>query len=286
MHFKWKRKVSSLLSIFLLSISVATAENPAPENDEENPYYLLCGQADEAITAGDYDAAAARLLEAMALRPGDPGNIMLMSNLGLVYAEMGNDSLAIATFDKALGMAPNMRTIHSNRARVLLRNGRTQEALQDFQAVINADSLNTEARYYHGLIALHVMHDTNTAEKDFAILASADPTGHSTAIALGALYTSTGRHAEALPYLRRLADTDPEPEHYAELADCLITLERLAEASEAITKGMEKFPNDAELYLCRARLNKARWEIDDAKSDAKRAISLGADPARAKDIFK
>ena len=92
----------------------------AVADDEEDPYFLLCEQADKAIADGDYLSAIQRLNEAISIRPDAPENVLLMSNLGMLYSYTDQDSLALRTFDEALGIAPSMRTVHLNRARVYL----------------------------------------------------------------------------------------------------------------------------------------------------------------------
>ena len=54
-------------------VKAATASVP---DDEEDPYFLLCGQADKAIADGDYSEAAARLIDAMSVRPDAPENVL------------------------------------------------------------------------------------------------------------------------------------------------------------------------------------------------------------------
>ena len=130
-----------------MSLHATTLRRDTVPDDEEDPYYLLCGQADAAIKDGKFDEAAARLIDAMSVRPDSPQNILLLSNLGMVYSYMGRDSLALATLDEALRRAPSMRTVLSNRAHVLLNMGRDSEAMRDFTAVIASDSLNTDARF-------------------------------------------------------------------------------------------------------------------------------------------
>lgn len=38
---------------------------------------------------------------------------------------------------------------------------------------------------------------------------------------------------------------------------------------------MEKFPDNAELYLCRAKLHRDLYELDRARADARQAQRLG-----------
>ena len=276
-------KASATLLILLLSFTCFA--RPVAESEEEDPYYLLSGQADKAIADGDYESAAARLLEAMSVRPDAPENVLLLSNLGMVYSFMDRDSLALSTLNKALEKAPSMRTVLANRAHVLLKMGRDPEAKTDLSRLIEIDSLNAEARYLHGLLALAANEDS-IAGLDFAVLESVDPQGLTTAIARAALLTKHGRTREALPYLRRMSSLDPQPEHFAALAETLLALGELSEAGEVINSGMAKFPDNAELYYCRAKLHRDLYELDRARADARRAASLGIPAKKIKELFK
>ncbi len=273
-----------LALLFSFSLLSAGAQD-SKEIEEENPYFLLIEQADKAIADEDYESAAARLIEAMSMRPEAPENVLLLSNLGMVYSYMDRDSLALATLDKALSRAPSMRTVLSNRAQVLLKMGRDPEARQDLARVIEVDSLNVEARYLHGLLSLAAGEDS-IANNDFIVLESLDPNGLATAIAKSAYLTKHGKTREALPYLRRMASLDPQPEHYAALAETLLSLGELTEAGETIKTGMEKYPDNAELYYCRAELHRDLYENDRAQEDARTAAKLGIPKDKIKELFK
>ncbi len=250
-------------------------------DDEEDPYFLLAGEASKAIAEGNYATAAVRLQEAISMRPLEPGNVLLMSNLGMVYSYMGDDSLAIATFDEALSIAPAMKTVQVNRSRVLLKMGRNVEAYRDLAKVIEADSANIEARYLHGLLSLGIG-DLETAEDDLRVLVDAEPKSLRTAVGMSTLLSTLKKHKEATPYLQRLVELSGEAEDYAALAANYLELEKLAECGETIAAGLVIYPENGELYLCRARLNQARYVYDDAKIDARKAVQLGIEPARIK----
>lgn len=277
-----KRYILSLLCIIPF---VAQAVDPQVPEDEEDPYFLLCGQADEAVKEGKYDDAAARLIEAMSIRPDSPENILLLSNLGMIYCYMDRDSLALATLDEAHRRAPAMRTVLSNRGRVLLKLGRDKEAYRDFSSVIEADSVNADARYYRGTIALY-SGNLEQAEKDFDVLRTQKPEDLTTATALSSLYFLTNRNKEAIPYLKRIIEDDPAAEYYASLAACYLALGNLTEASATLAEAFAKYPSDPELYYYRAMLNRDRYRTDDAHRDAKMAVKLGLSPAKAKALFE
>jgi len=283
---KEKEMKRLFLSLFALVAIAAVAQEiePTVPADEEDPYVLLCGQADQAVAAGDFDSATKRLLEAMSLRPDSPQNVLLLSNLGMIYSYMDNDSMAIAVLDEAVRRAPNLRTAQANRGEVLLKLGRDKEAFDTFGKVITADSLNIDARYYHGIIALY-KGKLDIAEADFAILKSMVPEAITTARALGMLYSLSGRDREALPYLRKLISLEPAPEYYAALAGSLLSLSELSETSGVIAEGLELYPDDPELYYYRAILNRDRFLLDEARADAARAAALGVNPKRIATIF-
>ncbi len=257
---------------------------PAPDEDMENPRYLLAGQADEAIAAGDYDAAAARLIEAISISPDDPSNALLLSNLGMVYSCQDRDSLALATLDEALRRAPAMTTVHANRARVLLKMGRDAEAYGAYGRVLQSDSLNNEARFYHGMIALY-SGDAATAGADFGVLRDRDPMGLPTARAMAALLSLTGRNAEAVPYFKRILTEEPQPEYYAALTGCYLAEGDLTEASATLGDALVRFPDDPELLYYRAWLRRDQFRLDEARADARRAVELGFPRRRAEELF-
>ena len=265
--------------LFVVAALPAAARN-VPD-DEEDPYFILTGQAAEAIDSCDYESAAARLLEAMSLRPNSPENVLLLSNIGMVYSYMDQDSLALMTLNRALEIAPSMRTVLANRANVLLKTGRTKEAYRDLDAIIGIDSTNVDARYTHALLAIG-FGDMQRAKADMAVVRDADPESLMTSVGMSTIYTLEGQHREALPYLERLVVDSGTEEDYAALASCQLELEKLSDAGATIAKGMGKFPESGELYLCRARLNRARYDRKSAEADARRARQLGIEPARIK----
>lgn len=279
-----KRCLSLLLVVSLWLGAVARqSEEYAP--DEENPRFLLAGEADRAVAAGDFEAAAARLLEAISICPDCPDNALLLSNLGMVYAYGGHDTLALETLDRALALAPAMRTVRFNRARLLLNMGRDDEARTAFSQVLAADSLNMDARFYHGMLCLYNA-ELAQAEADFDVLRDSLPGDSRTARALATLYSMTGRHSQAVPYYRQLVENEPEPEFYAALASCYLADGLLSEASAVIGEGMGKYADEGELYYCRAWLNKQLFRPADARADARRANALGIPRARTEALLR
>lgn len=270
------RKFSLLLFAFICLISHS---QEAIDSLDAQPYYILVGEAEQAIADNKPEEAATRLVEAMAVDPDNPGNILLLSNLGVLYRRCGNDSLALTVLDEANRRAPRMVTVLLNRARLHLDLGNTIEAYEDFENVIEIDSLNYSARYYRGTMSLYGGR-LDVAEKDFDVLKSLRPDAIDTAVALSALYSLSRRDREAIPYFERLVQDDPAPEYFAGLAGCLLSIDELSRAGEVINAGLKQYRFDPELYYYRAWLNKERYRLEEAKADARRAVELGANRAK------
>lgn len=252
--------------------------------DEEDVYFILSGEADKAIAAGDYPTAISRINEALMVAPDNPTNVLLLSNLGILHNYLDQDSLALAAFNRANIMAPAMTIVLVNRGKLHLKMGNDADAFDDFGRVIERDSTNTEALFYHGIMALHSGQLT-IAEHDFQRLDAVSPDSKNTAVALSSLYSTTGRESQAIPYLQNLIKIDPQPEYYCNLAGCYLELDRLSDASALLSEAVGLYPEDPEIYLYRAWLNKKRYLIKEALDDANIAISLGADPRKISRIL-
>lgn len=247
--------------------------------DEEDVYFILSDEADKAISAGDYPTAIARINDALMIAPDNPTNVLLLSNLGILHNYLDQDSLALEAFDKANLIAPSMTIVLVNRGKLHLKMGNDADAFKDFGKVVERDSTNVDALFYHGIMALYAG-NLPLAEHDFRCLEVVAPGAKNTAIALSSMYSMTGREIQAIPYLLQLIEIDPQPEYYSNLAGCYLALERLSEASALLSEAVNKYPADPEIYLYRAWLNKKRYLIKEAHADADTAISLGADPLK------
>lgn len=270
-----------LLFLLLLICALAFAQNP----DDDTPYLRKVEEADKACAEGKWSDAERALNEALELEPENPANVLLLSNLGMIQFNLGKDSLAIQTLNEAHFIAPVSVTILSNRAKVLTALGEEDSALRDYARIIELDSTYIPARFHHGLLALK-HRDFNTAKCDFEFMERNFPKADETNIAMATFKSSIGEYAEALPYYNKVLITIKEPEYYGARAYCNLMTGNLQEASDDIAAALELSPNDGELYLYRAALNKMRFRPADATADAKKAIELGVDPRRAQPLME
>lgn len=247
-------------------------------------YFDLVGDADKAISQGKWDEAESLLTEAIESQPLNPSNILLLSNLGIVRYNLGKDSLAIATLDEAHRRAPVSVTVLSNRAQVFTAMGRDKEAYADYSRIIELDSTLVEPLYMHAIMSLR-QEKFDTSLEDCRKLEKLSPETQETQIAYASYYSATEQWENALPYYTAILEKTPSTEMYGARAVCYLMLQRLNEASADITSGLELNPDDGELYLYRAYLNKMRYMNDDARADLTKAIKLGIDRRRAMQLL-
>ncbi len=263
--------------ILLSAFMSAFADNA----EIEKAYLDKVGEADVAIGLGRWSEAEELLLRAMDICPGSETNVLLMSNLGIVRYNMGRDSLALATLDDAFSLAPRSPVVLENRARVLQGMGRIDDAFADYSRALDIDSTLKTPRFFHGIISLS-RGDTVTARADFERLYKLAPESFDANFGMGMLLFDTGHPLEAIPYYNRVIELDPQAEYYGARALCNLQCERLSEAADDIAKGLELDPNDGELYLYRAILNKMRFRPDDSRNDVRRAVELGVPRERVR----
>lgn len=256
---------------FLSAIALALSAIISPALLNAQSYYDLAGEADKAIAEGKWQQAADALEEAMTLRPDSPSNILLMSNLGFIYYNLGNDSLAIATLDKAHSLAPKSVTVLLNRADVFRALGDNEAAFNDLSTVLSLDSTLVRPLYDHAMLALKLGKPDITLA-DCHRLTEIAPEQIETAAAWGSYYTAIEQWIDAIPYYTTAIEIRPSAQLYCARAVCYLMLQRLGEASADITSGLELDPEDRELYLYRAYLNKMRYLPDDARRDLLKAL--------------
>lgn len=270
-----KRLISFLLIVFgVIAMYAAT------------PYLKLVEKADKAIADGKYPEAIEALTKALKLEPDNSGNVMVMSNLGMLNYYQGNDTTALYYLTMAHNIAPESITILSNRAKVFTETGNFGSALRDLETICELDSTLYRPYLSQGAIYLAVgdIEKATEALERMSRLTDSSKSIECTA-ALAWLATLKGDNAEAVKQYTILIDADPAAEFYASRALGYIAQEEYAEASADIRAGLELDADCAELYVARALLNKKTFRNDDSLKDAQHAIDLGVDRQRLRHLM-
>lgn len=240
--------------------------------------------ADDAVAKKDWNRAEELLRAAMESEPSNPQNVMLLSNIGMFQFYRGEDSLALHTLSEARAIAPAATVILANRAKVLKHMGRVEDALKDYNKLLEMDSTNYNGYFDRGYMLLQ-RGDSAGATADFARLEQLRPDDPNTLLVLAVMNSNFGRHQEAVGYYTRLLAKAQKPEFYAGRAMSRIVKGDLMEAADDIARGLELNPEDGELYFCRAYLHILQYRQEEARADAALARRYGVSQARIDELF-
>ncbi len=270
-----------LKSLIVIILSISNFVVNAKDN-----YIKLVDKADKAIKEDKYDEAIQLLTEALHAEPDNSGNVMLISNLGMLYYYTGQDSLAIDCLSLAHEMAPESITILGNRAKVLMETGQYDRVMPDLLQLSEMDSTLVQPVLNIAIIQLS-RGDIENAEITLERVKKMTDTSKSQecSAALAWLASIQGDDRQALEHYTALINIEPSPSLYASRAMSHIELEHYIEASEDIAAGIEMDPECAELYVARAFLNRRTYRNDDAMKDAQKAIDMGANRDRIRQLL-
>ena len=282
------RILTIMLLLAGLSMQAFASHHNQDSKPEDSAYMALAGKADSLMQAADWAAAAECYREAMRSEPGNGLNPLLMCNLGMCLNEAGDASGAIIALSDARRMMPSSITAALNRAQVFRSAGMYAEAFADLSDALAIDSTLVEARLIHGMIALRT-DSMDIARRDFTILSHLPGEAAHLAAATGnaMLFMALGEYTQAIPPLSTLIEKDPaDVDWLSRRALCRLLTADPAGASEDIADAMRFAPEDGELFLYRAMLGKLRFRNEEAKYDARHAITLGIDPDHVEAMLK
>ncbi|MBQ7690814.1 MAG: tetratricopeptide repeat protein [Muribaculaceae bacterium] len=255
------------------------------ETDSTAAYYQLADSAQIHASVGQWAEAERCLRAALASDPDNDTNALLLSNLGTVQRRQGHLDDALRTYNLSIDLTPNAVTLLLNRAALLLEMGRTAEAEADLERVRTLDASDDESRYSLGMLAVE-RHDFARAESLFNEILQFAPRSALANEGLGLMYKEQGKHARAIERLSAAIDAHADARLLANRADCLLTEKRLTEAADDIQRALELDPDDGYLYVLRAKLNKLRWNLDDAARDIDEAVNHGVERMVAEKLLK
>jgi tetratricopeptide (TPR) repeat protein len=108
--------------------------------DENARYVLLVNRGVLLIREEQFDAAAADLNEAIALKPNE---YQAYVNLAQAYRRLNNLALALEQLDRAVEVEPGLAHVYRLRARLHLERKEPALALQDFERAIARESADS-----------------------------------------------------------------------------------------------------------------------------------------------
>ena len=255
------------ITIFLTLVSIY---NLSAKKD----YYELVDSAENNIKIQKWDRAELFLKEVLKNYPDDNNNSLIISNLATVQRYQGKYQEAINNYTFAINMTPNAVTLLKNRASLYLDIDSVTDALEDFERILLLDEKDEETRYYHGILSIRVG-DMDAAKKDFDYILFYNPPTGLGREGLALWFKKRGDNIEAIKYYSEIIKQHPSAIRLSNRAECYLSLKRLNDAESDIRKALEMAPEDAYLYVLRAKLDKARFNRADVERDLDLAEKYG-----------
>ena len=218
------------------------------------PAYSRCAAL---FVDSDRQRAERLFRRALELDPQDPTATL---GLGLCQAAAGNMEQAQPHIEQALRLQPDYREAHAAMARVLLAQGKQEEAQRHQAAAAAGRTPIYKDPYFEDLLrnGFHLdtlLHDASVlaerglsepADRALALAREADRTGFRTQLALAGVRLRQNRPQEAADACRAALQLQPEaPEPHAMLGDALARLENYEEAEAAFQRALELSPDMA-----------------------------------------
>lgn len=275
----YKNKILPLVAACALA---QAAPVMAETTISDSKYYQLADSARYYIAKERWSDAARCTREALRLEPGNAGNVMLFSNLGLASGMEGKYGEAMQCFDIALSRAPKSIPVLTAKAKVQVMASDSQGALQTLDTILTLDSVAEWPLQTRGLLHLR-QQDYKNAAKDFMTITKVYPNntwgpgGMAKCMEVqGYLSEAAGYYEDAIK--RCSAGNDDRVEFQLGLIENLGHLGKVQEALDTAKEAIAEHPHDGRLYLLRGWLKRKIFLNREAEADKKLAIDYGVDP--------
>lgn len=269
----------NIISFITIIMGAACASAQAVSS----PGYLELADSARFYIAHERWSDAARCTrEALRLEPGNVGNVMLFSNLGLATGMEGKIGEAMECFDIALSRAPKSIPVLTAKAKIQVHASDTSGALETLDAVLALDSVAEWPLLTRGLLRLQ-NHDYKEAASDLLKVTKIYPDHSWGPAGMAKCMEVQGYTAEAAGYYRdalaRCKSDDPDRiEFQLGLIENLGHTEKVNEALDVIKEALADNPHEGRLYLLRGWLRRKMYLYREAEADKKLAIDYGVDP--------
>ncbi len=263
------RKFYSLITIFFLLLSFSLAGQD---------YQTLVNRAAQQIDASRLDSAAISLQRAMRLDPANENNSVLLLNLGIIQRQLKEYDNAFISFTAALPNNPIPDIVLHNRASLLVELGRFDEAMDDYNALINDFPDDVEAYYRRGVLFLEE-NNRAKAEADFRKAEEIDQNNMYTKLSKALLFKLDGKWELAEMVYTDLinSETNSDPSFYMNRAECYINSGKTLLASADLRSVELSQTDNPYYYFLRGRVRLDQFDKSAAKADFKKAKSMGYD---------
>lgn len=263
-----KSLIKFIISVFFLTYGTAISAQS---------YIQYADSADIYIGRQNWAAAERAILCALRTEPANPGNPLLVANLGIVRNRLEKFTEAFESFDLALARMPKSTVALTGRAEAMIGLGKTDSALADLDSAIAVDSTLTLPRMIKGYLLLKENRPGEALDV-FERLVALEPGVAMSLGGLGDCLAAIGREKEAVEAYLSALEIEERPEWRFRTGLLMLDLGNLEGAAEQVRLSIAAHPREGEIYILMSLIHRRRYETEEAEIAVKMARELGADP--------
>ena len=265
-----------IIAICALDCSISSAQN----------YDELITRSFDYLDVDSLPEAEEALREALRIEPGNPGNGMLLLNLGTIQRRQGKLKEAEESYTIGLAFLPNNLTLLNSRAQLFAEMEKYPEAINDYTEVIYHEPENEDAYYERALCKL-MNQDTLGARLDLEQIDRFNPNSAKSRLGMAYVYKAQQMWREASELYDVLIERNPRNASLLrERAEVFYFSNRMGAALDDVNKSIDFDPRDPYSYLLRAQIRYAKGDREFARRDLNQALELGLNKEEARDLIE
>ena len=265
-----------IVAICALDCSISSAQN----------YDELITRSFDYLDADSLPEAEEALREALRIEPGNPGNGMLLLNLGTIQRRQGKLKEAEESYTIGLAFLPNSLTLLNSRAQLFAEMEKYPEAINDYTEVIYHEPENEDAYYERALCKL-MNQDTLGARLDLEQIDRFNPNSAKSRLGMAYVYKAQQMWREASELYDALIERNPRNASLLrERAEVFYFSNRMGAALDDVNKSIDFDPRDPYSYLLRAQIRYAKGDKEFARRDLNQALELGLNKEEVRDLIE
>jgi tetratricopeptide (TPR) repeat protein len=231
----------------------------------------LTGLGSTLLALGRREEAIASFEEAVALAPD---LVEAHYEMGVALSLLKRDDEAVAIWEKALAIDPDFAEAACALGRALDALGRHEDAIGRFEQALDVDPDYAEARFGLATVELALGRHTDALASFDKALAS-QPDHAASLCGRARVLSALGRHDEAVASCERAAALSPADARIAvELAHALDLAERTSEAIAVCERAVSLDPNLASAHAELGSLRAISGDIDAGRAAYDKALAL------------
>lgn len=249
-------------------------------------YDELISQSFDYLEADSLPKAEELLRDALRREPGNPGNGLLLLNMGTIQRRQGKLQEAADSYTIGLGFLPGNLALLNSRAQLLAEMERYAEAIDDYTSVIVAEPKNEDALYERALCRL-MRQDTLGARLDLEQIDQFNPQSAKSRLGMAYVYKAQQMWREASELYDVLIERNPgSASLLRDRAEVYYYANRMGAAFDDINRSIDINPHDPYSYVLRAQIRYARGDKEFARRDLNQALELGLKREEASDLIQ